>query len=460
MEQPSISTTRMKDFIEQLLVNALNRKRASTPRPSAGIVLGHAPTGSVVSVPQAKRTEHIVIVGRTGAGKSSLMRSMIEQDIEAGRGCVVIDLHGEMVAFALRALRRRELNRRIDVSPHVVVIDPTDDLSSVGLNVLAADDRRTAYVHIAEITAILKQRWQLDTFGARTDELTRNSLIALSEAGLTLVDLPPFLTNRDFRATCLRSTTNGEVRSFFEQRFDRASEAMTRSLTEPVINKTTVLTADPQLRHMLGQRQSTISLSRLLDENAFVLLSLNKSALGESAPTLASLFFTKLKNAIFSRRRRQLSTIFADEVQNLVAHNNDLETVFSEARKFGCSLVTTNQYLDQIPPSLRAAVLSIGTHVFFALAPPDAEKVTSFLGGGKPLRHLLANLPPRHFVVKSGHHEWQEGVVPTVTTPRADAQDLYERCRARWTRRRAEIEAEIQARQHVTSRAEALDDWE
>jgi hypothetical protein len=229
---------------------------------------------------------------------------------------------------------------------------------------------------------------------------------------------------------------------------------------EPVLNKVTGFTADPQLRHILGQRQSTISLSGLLDDGAIILLNLNKSTLGEQAATLGSLFLTKLKNAIFVRRQRQLVTVYADELQNLVAYNSDLETMFSEARKFGCAFCTASQYLDQYPQSLRSAILAIGTHVFFQLSAPDADKVTSFLGGGKPLRHLLANLQPRHFVIKSGHHEWHEAVVPTLKTIRTNSSDLYGRCQRRWMMRRTDIEADIQQRQRVGRPSEVLDGWE
>jgi len=182
--------------------------------------------------------------------------------------------------------------------------------------------------------------------------------------------------------------------------------------------------------------------------------------LGEQAATLGSLFLTKLKNAIFGRRHRQLVTVYADELQNLVAYNGDLETVFSEARKFAAGFAVANQYFEQYPPSLRAAILSIGTHVFFQLSAPDAEKVTSFLGGGKPLRHLLTNLSPRHFVLKSGHHDWREGVVPTVRFEQVDTRGLVDRCNARWTKPHTEIEADIQERQRVGRPSEVLDGWE
>jgi hypothetical protein len=84
------------------------------------------------------------------------------------------------------------------------------------------------------------------------------------------------------------------------------------------------------------------------------------------------------------------------------------------------------------------------------------------LDGGKRLGEILKNLPQRHMVVKSGSHRPQEVLVPSVAEPRAAYADLYNRCRARWARRRTEIEAEIRDRHRQASRRpeEQINDWE
>ncbi len=50
-----------------------------------------------VNVAAEDRMRHTFILGQTGTGKSTLMESMILQDMRAGRGLAVIDPHGEMV---------------------------------------------------------------------------------------------------------------------------------------------------------------------------------------------------------------------------------------------------------------------------------------------------------------------------------------------------------------------------
>jgi hypothetical protein len=199
-----------------------------------------------------------------------------------------------------------------------------------------------------------------------------------------------------------------------------------------------------------------------MDRGRWVILNLDKGRLGEQASTLGSLLLAKLKNALFARRRRHLFTLYCDEIQNLVAYDAGLDTLLSEARKFGISVVSANQFLDQYPPQMRAAVMAVGSHVFFQLSSPDADKIASALDGGKRLAETLKNLPKRHLIVKSGSRREQEALVPNVVAADLDATDLYNRCRARWARRRTEIESEIRQRQALANRRaeEVLNDWE
>jgi hypothetical protein len=144
-----------------------------------------------------------------------------------------------------------------------------------------------------------------------------------------------------------------------------------------------------------------------------------------------------------------------------MAYSNDVETVLSEARKFGVGIVSANQFLDQYPAPMRAAILSVGTHIFFQLSSADAVAVSQMLDGGKPLAERLKNLPQRHFIVKSGADTPVEGCVPTVEEPKTSYADLLNRVRALRSRPRAEIEREIAKRHAALSRTtdEVLHDW-
>lgn len=458
-------------MIEKIIASTWNRliapserNRETGSRLDLGFqVIDQQVQRSRAYVLDSKRCEHLAILGKTGQGKSFFLRHLSGQDVRDGRGFVFFDLHGDIMPFLLRLVAAEELRRRIDLSEKLIVIEPADPEFSIGLNVLEAQEGQQNYVQLAEFAQILKARWNLDSFGARTEELLRNSLHVLADNALTLLELSPLLTNAAFRAACLNRVQNTEVSDYFRTRFDVRSEAAQGVYREAILNKVSGFTTDQRFRHILGQQRSTFSLLDAMDRGRWVILNLDKGRLGEQASTLGSLLLTKLKNALFARKRRQLFTLYADEIQNLVAYDGaGLETLLSEARKFGISVVSANQFLEQYPPQMRAAIMAVGTHIFFQLSSIDADKMASALDGGKRLAELLKNLPQRHMVVKSGSHRHQEVLVPNVNEPAADYTDLYNRCRARWARRRADVESEIRQRQQQARRSsgEVLDEWE
>jgi hypothetical protein len=438
-------------FLEQLIVSIWNRiaQRRREARFEGGTELGlrvadGAVTRQRVTISNARRAMHIAVLGKTGTGKSSFLRHLAEQDIAADRGFLYFDLHGADTPLLLRAINARERSEHCHLSGKTILIEPADPAVSVGLNPLEGSG--SDFVRIAELAQILKNRWHLDSFGARTDELLRNSLYALSANGLTLVELALLLTQSGFRTACLKRVENAEIRQYFELRYDAASEPMRATMREPILNKTSAFTADPHFRHIVGQ-PSTFSMRQAMDEGAWIIVNLEKGRLGEQALTLGSLILSVAKNALFTREKRTLFTIFCDEFQNLVAYGSGIETILSEARKFGGAVVSANQFMEQHSAEMRAAILSVGTHVLFQLSSGDAAQLSQALDGGKSLGERLKNLYQRHAIVKTGAERLMEIKVPTVSEPAVDTTDLLNRTRGVWGRPRVKVERDIQQRQ-------------
>jgi len=443
----------MTALFQKLIVRILNwltapKRRAwrSEPRTNLGFeVIDGEVTKRRIGLGDVRRTTGLGVLGKTGSGKSSLFRHLAGQDVEADRGFAFFDIHGDVTPFLLGKINERERRERRHLSDRVVLIQPSDPIVSVGLNPL--EQESPDFVRIAEVCEVLRWRWGLDHFGARTDELLRNSLYALSANGLTLVELSLFLTNTSYRAICLKKVGNAEVRQYFELRYDQVSEGQRATMREPILNKTSAFTSDPRFRHVVGQEHSTVNIREALDEAFWVLIDLDKGKLGPQALTLGSLVFTALKNALFTREKQGLFTLYCDEIQNLVSYGNGIETILSEARKFNTPIVSGNQFRDQLPPELRSALDAVGTHAWFQLSPTDAAQVSHMLDGGKTLTERLKNLPQRHAIVKSGAERWVEIVVPTVHKPLVDYTDLFTRVRYGRGRVRAHIDRDIAKRQ-------------
>ena len=55
------------------------------------------------------RLHHFYIIGRTGTGKTNLLKVKIAQDIHAGRGLCLMDVHGDLVAEVLKDIPKNRI---------------------------------------------------------------------------------------------------------------------------------------------------------------------------------------------------------------------------------------------------------------------------------------------------------------------------------------------------------------
>src|ERR1019366_3270346 len=132
-------THRMIRYLEQLVSSLWNRlqgRRQARKETGSTIVLGFQVADDEVSrrrvgLSPTRRTMHVALLGKTGTGKSSLLKSLCLQDIEAGRGFVYFDLHGDATPFLLRAIAAREWKQQTHLSDRLIVISPADREMSV-----------------------------------------------------------------------------------------------------------------------------------------------------------------------------------------------------------------------------------------------------------------------------------------------------------------------------------------
>jgi len=123
----------MKYLLEALFARLWNRlgtrhKRHVENRAldiGAQIVDGE-PAPYRMALPQARRAEHIAILGKTGSGKSFLLRHLATQDIKAGRGFCYFDLHGDATEFLVATVAAKERALKEDLSERLIVIEPAN----------------------------------------------------------------------------------------------------------------------------------------------------------------------------------------------------------------------------------------------------------------------------------------------------------------------------------------------
>ena len=447
-------------WLEQLVVDVLNHFLGPKGIPEAkGLDLGRlSDTGAKVIWPNARRPEHMCVVGKTGSGKTHYLLLLAHQLMANTEPWIFLDYHGDATEQLLRLAARDPR-----AGARLVVIDPSDDQSSPGLNLLEPDphDPNGAFGRCSELTSILRQRWQVDAFGPRTEELLRNTLYVLAVTGHTLLEAPLLLTSVSFRQEVLATAPASATLDYWVNRFEPLSEPMKAAMREPLLNKITGFLTEPACRHFLGQSRSTVNFSTLMDEAYGVIVCLPKGKLREHAHTLGNLIVARLQFDIFARVKqavgsRRLVTLFCDEVQNLA--ENNLDVLLTEGRKFACSLVSGQQHWAQTSPEMRGSLLSAGTHVFFRTSSSDASTLAAELSvtaKGRYQRELtmLSRGEAIARIGAGGPLSLRVPPLPRTSTDWSDVHRLRAEAVGRVARPRVEVETELQARRHTRPHA-------
>lgn len=160
----------------------------------------HRRSHRVFGIRLADRRMHAIITGKTGTGKSHLLRLIAQQDMASGLAFAILEPNGDLARTLYDLVPH---SRRSDL----VYIDAANPDCVWRFNPfagLAVSDHPLAAAGIVEV---FKKLW-LDDWGPRLEHLLRNVVYTLLETPeATFADIPVMLTDRSFRlrlalATC------------------------------------------------------------------------------------------------------------------------------------------------------------------------------------------------------------------------------------------------------------------
>lgn len=440
-------------WLETLTSKVLNQLFTGPKRAKAdGLPIGSEaePPHRPVRFSDRIRCEHLVVIGKTGSGKTHLLELLATEIAKRHEGFCFFDFHGDAsLSLIGRLLQEPQALDRL------VIVDPSHDSRSPGINVLeTTGSEAQRFRKVSEISLILRQRWGVDSFGARTEELLRNSLYSLAGTAHTLADLPRLLTDDGFRQDVTDQLTNPEIASYWRDRYEPLSEGMKGAFREPLLNRVTAFLIEPAARHLLGQRETTVDAADIMQRRQWLIVRLPKGRLREHAHTLGNLLFAQLQFAALAREAlpqhaRSTFTLLCDEVQNLA--ENDLATLITEGRKFGISVITANQFWEQLPRELRGCLLSAASHVCFRVSAADA----SVLAGefSQERRHRVTSeltaLDRGEAIGRFGSHHLVRFRVPALSRATPVTAPQLDELIVPTTRARTEIEQQLRDRTAV-----------
>lgn len=450
-------------------IDWLLSRRALPPTnlPSEGILLGHSEYRGhdyQIRMKAQDRRRHMYVIGKSGSGKTELMKSMVKQDIEEGRGVCVIDPHGDFADDALAFVPRERAD-------DVIYFSPADTERPLGLNMLEFDERypeQKTFV-INEMLKIFDKLYDLkSTGGPMFEQYMRNAMLLIMdhpESGSTLMEIPRVLADEEFRALKLSKCKTQVVKDFWQKEAQKAGgEASLQNMVPYITSKLTPFISNDIMRPIIGQQKSAFNVRQAMDEGKILLLNLSKGKLGDlNAYLIGMVLVGKILMASLSRADMESSErkdfyLYIDEFQNFLT--DSISAILSEARKYGLDLVVAHQFIGQLTQKgdtlIRDAIFgNVGSMMSFRVGPDDAEflekefapvfnqhdliNVEAFTCNAKI---LIDNTASRPFNMK-----------PYRAMPPEDKElpaMIRELSRYKYGRKRALVEAEIQERVYAT----------
>ncbi len=392
------------------------------------------------------RRRHVYIIGKTGMGKTELLKNMAIQDIREGKGVGFIDPHGEAAEELLDFIPEN----RID---DVVYFNPADFDYPIAFNVMEKVDVEHRHLVASGLMGVFKKIWP-DVWSARMEYILHNSILALLEyPDSTLLGINRILADSEYRKKVIEKIRDPVVKSFWINEFARYTQRYEVEATAAIQNKIGQFISAPLIRNIVGQTTSSVDMRKVMDEGKILILNLSKGRIGEdTSKLLGGLLVTKLQLAAMSRvdipeSQRRDFFLYVDEFQNFATES--FVNILSEARKYRLSLILAHQYIAQMEETVGDAVFgNIGTLVSFRIGAEDAEYLEKEFSPEFYARDFV-NLPKYQIYLKlmvdgvAGRPFSAQTLVPFEKIEKSQAKKIITSCREKYTTGRQTVEEKI-----------------
>jgi hypothetical protein len=357
----------------------LYSKRAPAPAKIAekGLLLGksiYRGTSRQIFLSESDRRRHVYIIGKTGTGKTELMREMLLQDIRSGKGVCLIDPHdlAEDILAYIPPERAEE----------VIYFDPSDTDRPMGLNLLDAQTEKQQHLITAAIINLmykLYDPYKTGIIGPRFEHGIRNAMLtAMAEPGNTFVEVVRIMTDSSFVQELLPKVKDPIVRRYWTDQIAKTADFHKSEVLDYTVSKFGRFVTDKMMRNIIGQSKSTFDFRQVMDEGKILIINLSKGKIGEENSNFLGLVLVpRILVAAMSRadvpeKERKDFYLYVDEFQNFATP--DFAQILSEARKFRLNLTVANQFVGQMEDDIKNAIFgNVGTIIAFQVGVTDAN---------------------------------------------------------------------------------------
>lgn len=324
------------------------------------------------SIPRHVRYEHTMVVGGSGHGKTTLLQSMILNDLELAKrgeaGFAVIDPKGSLVdAIAKLECFAPESGELAD---KIIIIDPRRDIAfPPAINMFdlgfAASDELSLADKLAVrnnalemIEYMFSELLKVEMTGRQEVAFNYVGDLMMNIPGATIMTLLEFLNRpHDFLqhiAKCDATTRDYLERQFITDRF--------KSVRDQLSDRVYGVLKLPMMEAMFSHSKTRVDVAKAVNEGKVVLINANENFLSTSGSSvfgsvwIGLLFQACLSRVTIPEQDRKGFTLYIDEASMFFSEK--LRQMLIKAREFKLGVVFAFQDLEQIEsPQLRASAL-------------------------------------------------------------------------------------------------------
>lgn len=374
---------------------ALERRHVRELDRLDGNVIGVTKSGQIIRMPVDNPRSHTYVIGRPGAGKSTLILNLILQDIAAGRTVILIDPHGDLWAD----VRDRMPAHRL---PDLQLVHMGDPALQPQLNLLelGPGDPAEARARVVDTLHQLVRRLMysglmMDATGPMFEKYFRagmNLLLEGEAAKAQIYNFERVYTDVRYRRELLsRDTVSADTRRQWDEITGvDSSDHSLKNVTPWVTSKLTKITQSAILRPILGALTTSLDFDTVLAEKKVCLINLANGRIGEPAAGLLGGVLTHRLEQSAKRQecveleKRHLASVYFDEFHTFASEF--LRPLMAETRKFGLRMTLANQTLSQMMNNdidggvFREVLGTCGNTIAFAIDSDDARHLAPRFG--------------------------------------------------------------------------------
>lgn len=347
--------------------------------PTSGLYLGRSiyrGQERPIFISEEDRMKHMYIIGRTGTGKTELLKTMIIQDMRAGKGLCFLEPHGDGIEELLELVPPER-------AEDVILFDPSDVERPMGFNLLAVKSTEEMMQVASAIINLMYKLYdphKTGIIGPRFEHSIRNAMLTVGEAipGSSFIEVVQALTRPQFVQEMLPKVTDPIVRRYWTDQIAQTADFHKSETLDYIVSKFGKFVTNKMVRNIIGQSVSTLNFREAMDTGKIVFLKLAKGLLGEEdANFLGLVLVPKVLQAALSRQdipreQRRPFYLYVDEFQNFATP--DFAQMLSEARKYNLGLILANQFVSQLEEQVKDAIFgNVGTLMSYRVGVPDAN---------------------------------------------------------------------------------------